>query len=71
MPRRLAQTKPRQKVGGSFEVLTVGGHRPLESVLAQTRRPYENRPIAKRASDDGRSRVDGANLEGLSPQTDF
>jgi hypothetical protein len=29
----------------------------------QLRRPYENRPIAKRASGDGPSRVDVANLK--------
>jgi hypothetical protein len=30
----------------------------------QLRRPHENQPIGKRASDDGRFRVDGANPEG-------
>ncbi len=47
--------------------------RLLKTEVSQLNRPYENRPIASRASDDGPFRVDGAKREGLAiaPQTDI
>ncbi len=55
--------------------LVIAGRRPYSfgTLKVRTRTDeasYENRPIAKRASDDGPSRVDGRKPESSYPATD-